>query len=908
MKHNDNDFCMRARSTCNKKKRLLSAFLSFSIVLSLFSSSSMASVEVNTGASLSAPPVTGTFSVSSETSGSYVEPVNTYSDGNPVYYLVTQDAAKSSWTTVTYNGVVYPLAGVQVGSNINAMGSVFAANSTVFFDSGTYNDGDANAYTRYSNTNFSMVGLYKDASGEPTVKITKATRTDSGKVSIERNIVMHTNVYYENLIFDGLNNNMLAYASSGAMKNRGEFFFYFSGVASPWNGSAGFVMKDCIIQNIGGATTSDGNRNVAMNFYCSAGQHNFENIKIRNIKTLAGYGIISFNQSSENYFKNITIDGSLASTSSTSVKIETKAAALPYNTIMNVFSGNLNLTQAGLLNLVYIQDFGYKSTVLPSEYRYAQYSTSNGSSYSSAVNVYKTLPAAAANKAVLDLTDNYWVVRSAAELAYIKTIMTRVASAGGSVPGPTIKFAANSGKLDSFTVPDFGDIDVNIVAVSSAADLYTSTALIPLAAAGTITLPAANYQKIRLYNFDFDTNARYTLKEATDGINPAAVTLNDPNESGFIAGYPFYSTYRPAAVTAAKVTRSSTDTFVNCRFTSLAREIEMINTVTKLAVGSSTTFTAALTGSDTNSYTGSGYTGNIKGTANDQTIIWFSSDPSIVSIDKTTGLAIANAAGNVTITAKALDANNNGEIEKPFAVFLLQAAAPYTVTYYGNSNTSGNMSSPVNTYLDGDTITILDKDTLVKDMYRFIGWNTQAPGDGTAYQPGDSLVITGDMDLFAQWELIPPTVTPTDVPTTAPTDVPTTTPTDVPTITPTDVPTITPTGTPTNTPTVTPTAEPTPVQIANPEASPTPSPSPSPSPSPTQAPAVSPTPGSGVLGADRNTTPVPTASPKPSTDVLGANSSLTRTGEMGNAAYTFAGFSVILSGGLMTLLIRRRKK
>lgn len=673
--------------TQKQTKRILSIFSSFVLVVFLFSSSSMASIDVNTGASLAPPQISGSFSVSVENAGSYVEPVNTFSDGTLAYYLVTQDPAKAVWTSVTYNGIDYPLTSVKVVADIDTIASIFTDNSTIFFDSGTYTDGNANAYDRYSKENLSMVGLYKDAAGEPTVILTKATRTDSGKVAIERNVVAYPNIYYENLIFDGQNNNMLEYYSTKPNKNRGEFFFYFSGRIAPWKGSAGFVMKDCIIQNVGNSTANDLNRNVAMNFYCSDGQHNFENVIIRNIKTLVGYGIISFNQSSGNYFKNIIIDGSQSSPSAMSVKIETKAAALPYNTIENVFAGNLTLipsSPVSQLNYIYVQDYSYKGTVVPAGFRYAQYSTRNGGNYSSAVNIYADILPAAANKAILDLADNYWIVQSGAastveeQLGYIMTVLSRAASAGGSVPGANIKLVSNGGVLDSFSIPDMGNINVNMVAVSSAADLYSSSAFIPLAANASISLPSANSSGIRLYHIDFSSQANYTLQEVTEGIDPALTALLDPNETESIPGYPVYASYSPASPVPPRTSNASADTFINCRFTSLSSAIEIViaPAAGTLEVGSSTTFSAQLSDTPANSYTGAGLTDSLKGTADDQTIYWFSSSPETVSIDMITGFATALLPGDVTITAKAADANNNGEIEKPFAAFRIQSVMP----------------------------------------------------------------------------------------------------------------------------------------------------------------------------------------------------------------------------------------
>ena len=87
----------------------------------------------------------------------------------------------------------------------------------------------------------------------------------------------------------------------------------------------------------------------------------------------------------------------------------------------------------------------------------------------------------------------------------------------------------------------------------------------------------------------------------------------------------------------------------------------------------------------------------------------------------------------------------------------------YTVTYDGNSNTSGNApvdgSSP---YVTGSTVTVLGNSgspVLEKSGYTFSGWNTESDGSGTSYSQGNTFAINADVTLYAQWALITYTVT-----------------------------------------------------------------------------------------------------------------------------------------------------
>lgn len=80
-----------------------------------------------------------------------------------------------------------------------------------------------------------------------------------------------------------------------------------------------------------------------------------------------------------------------------------------------------------------------------------------------------------------------------------------------------------------------------------------------------------------------------------------------------------------------------------------------------------------------------------------------------------------------------------------------------------------------------------DKPTL--DGYVFSGWNTKPDGSGEKYGPGQSITLTEDLALYAQWSPEPmpkPMPKPTQVPTQEPepTQVPTQEPPTMPPTTP----------------------------------------------------------------------------------------------------------------------------
>jgi uncharacterized repeat protein (TIGR02543 family) len=108
------------------------------------------------------------------------------------------------------------------------------------------------------------------------------------------------------------------------------------------------------------------------------------------------------------------------------------------------------------------------------------------------------------------------------------------------------------------------------------------------------------------------------------------------------------------------------------------------------------------------------------------------SNPALSANTGYTPTASASPAGNDTATG---------------AIF---AAVPtFTVTFNGNTNTSGGPMSP-----ETDTsATNLTANTFVKTGYTFGGWNTSANGSGTSYADGVSYPFVANATLYAQWTL-----------------------------------------------------------------------------------------------------------------------------------------------------------
>jgi uncharacterized repeat protein (TIGR02543 family) len=116
-------------------------------------------------------------------------------------------------------------------------------------------------------------------------------------------------------------------------------------------------------------------------------------------------------------------------------------------------------------------------------------------------------------------------------------------------------------------------------------------------------------------------------------------------------------------------------------------------------------------------------------------------------------------------------ANGSGTSYSPTNTFVINAnttlyaqwtsvvPTTYTVTYNGNTNTSGvapvDGSSP---YTAGSTVTVLgNSGSLAKTGYTFSEWNSAANGSGTSYSPTNTFVINANTTLYAQWTAVAPT-------------------------------------------------------------------------------------------------------------------------------------------------------
>ena len=75
----------------------------------------------------------------------------------------------------------------------------------------------------------------------------------------------------------------------------------------------------------------------------------------------------------------------------------------------------------------------------------------------------------------------------------------------------------------------------------------------------------------------------------------------------------------------------------------------------------------------------------------------------------------------------------------------------YTITYHGNGSDGGTVPAP-GTYNSGQTAAISGPGTMSRTDHSFLGWNTDPAGNGTGYTEGQGFLISGNLDLYAQWQ------------------------------------------------------------------------------------------------------------------------------------------------------------
>ncbi len=110
--------------------------------------------------------------------------------------------------------------------------------------------------------------------------------------------------------------------------------------------------------------------------------------------------------------------------------------------------------------------------------------------------------------------------------------------------------------------------------------------------------------------------------------------------------------------------------------------------------------------------------------------------------------------GNVdTLTIVAVDKATKHN-QTTLTLILKYSEPKFSVTYNGNTSTSGTVQTDTSSYVKGTTVTVATAGTLIKTGYTFDGWNTAADGSGTSFIAGTgTFVISSNVTLFAKWKI-----------------------------------------------------------------------------------------------------------------------------------------------------------
>ena len=122
-------------------------------------------------------------------------------------------------------------------------------------------------------------------------------------------------------------------------------------------------------------------------------------------------------------------------------------------------------------------------------------------------------------------------------------------------------------------------------------------------------------------------------------------------------------------------------------------------------------------------------------------------DTSIVEVR-----AVRNNDG--TLTFMVLENTADLTVISESDMLSIKTVPTYDVTFDGNGCTTGEL--PVKKIcISGDTVSVSERTSLIRLGYVFTGWNTEADGSGTDYEPGENVIVKADdITFFAQWDRI----------------------------------------------------------------------------------------------------------------------------------------------------------
>lgn len=161
-----------------------------------------------------------------------------------------------------------------------------------------------------------------------------------------------------------------------------------------------------------------------------------------------------------------------------------------------------------------------------------------------------------------------------------------------------------------------------------------------------------------------------------------------------------------------------------------------------------TAYTSSSTSSTQTVYTNSmPYTFMTITGANDPTVT-INNVTAYAGSDKT-GNTRAGTAGATTSLSITRPTSTSTEATGNFKYYV--APVLYTVSFNGNSATSGTGPGSVSQTTEGGSVALPNENTWVRTGYTFNGWNTASAQNGTRYNSGDNFTPTANTTLYANW-------------------------------------------------------------------------------------------------------------------------------------------------------------
>ena len=149
------------------------------------------------------------------------------------------------------------------------------------------------------------------------------------------------------------------------------------------------------------------------------------------------------------------------------------------------------------------------------------------------------------------------------------------------------------------------------------------------------------------------------------------------------------------------------------------------------------------------------YEGMVDGDAHSITVTGGEGGTILYSLDKeewTETLPLITKAGITRIYVKILPDDGYIALMPTYGeVKLYREAANYIITFHSNDE---NNQIKTQSLLEGE-YTELTQNTFLRNGYTFKNWNTKADGTGNSYNDQDMIAVHSDVDLYAQWDIIP---------------------------------------------------------------------------------------------------------------------------------------------------------